>query len=51
MSRLWPKWKSALSIVKPVTVARWHRMGFKLYWNRKSRKGRPPGRPKMDPVL
>ncbi len=30
-------WKSALLIVKPETVLRWHRQGFRLFWKRKSR--------------
>jgi len=32
-------------IVKPETVLRWHREGFKLFWTRLSRRkgaGRPP---------
>jgi hypothetical protein len=29
-------WKDALHIVKPDTVLRWHRRGFKLYWRHKS---------------
>ena len=34
---------SALAIVRPDTVIRWHRAGFRLYWRRKSsrRCGRP----------
>ena len=47
LSRLWPNWRSALLIVKPDTVARWHKQGFKLYWTRKSRNGRKGGRPKI----
>ena len=43
LSRLWTGWKSALLIVQPGTVVRWHRQGFKLYWSWKSRK--KPGRP------
>ena len=31
LSRLWPNWRSALAIVQPETVIRWHRQGFKLY--------------------
>lgn len=34
-------WKDALHIVKPDTVLRWHRQGFKLYWRQKSHRGRP----------
>ncbi len=44
--RLWSGWRSALHIVKPETVVRWHRQGFKLYWRRKSRK--KPGRPTVN---
>ncbi len=33
----------SISIVRPETVVRWHRAGFRLFWNRKSRgkAGRP----------
>ena len=42
VSHLWSNWYAALHIVQPATVIRWHRMGFKLYWKRKSRSlGRP----------
>ena len=43
LSRVWKSWRSALLIVQPETVIRWHRQGFKLYWRWKSR--RTPGRP------
>jgi len=46
LSRLWRGWRSALLIVQPETVIRWHRQGFRLYWRWKSRSG--PGRPKID---
>ena len=29
-------WKEALLIIKPETVLRWHRHGFRLFWKRKS---------------
>ncbi len=45
LSRIFPDWKSCLLIVKPETVIRWHRQGFKYYWRWKSRK---PGRPRID---
>jgi len=47
LSRLWPNWRSALAIVQPETVIRWHREGFKLYWRWKSRAGKV-GRPRID---
>ena len=46
LSQLWADWRSSLIIVKPDTVLRWHRDGFRLYWRWKSRK--KPGRPKID---
>jgi transposase InsO family protein len=30
-------WKNALLIVKPDTLVKWHRQGFKLFWRQKSR--------------
>lgn len=30
-------WKSALLIVQPDTLIRWHKQGFRLFWKRKSR--------------
>ena len=47
LSRLWPNWRSALAIVQPESVIRWHRLGFKLYWRWKSRAGQP-GRPPIE---
>src|SRR5262245_60228688 len=43
LSRLWSGWCSALVIVKPETIVRWHRQGFRFYWAWKSRPrcGRP----------
>lgn len=42
LSRIWKGCQSALVIVKPETVIRWHRKGFKVYWRWKSRNtGRP----------
>ncbi len=28
----WKNWTDALIIVKPDTVVRWHKQGFKLFW-------------------
>src|SRR5258708_20048151 len=41
--RLFPKVCDALAIVKPETIVRWHRAGFRSYWRWKSRPhgGRP----------
>ena len=36
-------WKETLLIVKPDSLMRWHRQGFRLYWRRKSKsKARQP---------
>ena len=42
LSKLWADWRSVVVIVQPDTVLRWHRLGFKLYWRRRSRP-RSPG--------
>src|SRR5271167_4708501 len=31
LSRIWGDWRSALAIVRPETVAAWHRAGFRLF--------------------
>jgi transposase InsO family protein len=43
--RFWPHWRDTLVIVKPDTVIRWHRKGFRLYWRAISKRG--PGRPPL----
>ena len=35
-------WRSALVVVQPVTMVRWHRAGWSPLWRIKSRPGRPP---------
>jgi hypothetical protein len=35
--RLLPGFRDALAIVKPETVVKWHRAGFRLYWRWKSK--------------
>jgi putative transposase len=46
--RGWSGWSERLVIVKPETVVRWHRERFRRYWTRLSRRGRGPGRPRID---
>jgi transposase InsO family protein len=49
LARSWDGWRDTLIVVKPATVVRWHRQGFKYYWAWKSRhKG---GRPAIDPEV
>jgi putative transposase len=44
LRRFWPDWEKALVIVKPETVIRWHRTGFKIYWTWLSRHRKSAGR-------
>ena len=37
-------WRPLLTVVKPDTLIRWHRKGFRLFWRWKSR---PHGRPRV----
>jgi putative transposase len=41
LSRLFD-WRAALVVVRPETLVRWHRAGFRLLWRFRSRLGRPP---------
>jgi len=44
LRRLWSGWAETLAIVAPDTVVRWHRAGFRIYWNWLSRRGKRSGR-------
>jgi hypothetical protein len=33
LRRFWARWSEVLVFVKPETVIRWHRAGFRHYWN------------------
>ncbi len=44
MVAIFPAWRDALCLVKPGTVLRWHRKGWRAYWRWKS-KARRCGRP------
>ena len=41
LTRLFER-RSALVVVQPATLLRWHRAGWRLFWRLKSRPGRPP---------
>src|SRR5689334_16478203 len=44
LRRVWSRWAAVLVVVKPETVVRWHRAGFRLYWrvlSGRREKGRP----------
>jgi transposase InsO family protein len=46
MYRLFPSILNAITVIKPETVIRWHRRGFRAYWRWKSRQR--GGRPRID---
>src|SRR5579864_6456600 len=48
-TRLWPSLLDLCQVVKPETILRWHRSGFKAFWRWKSRNR--VGRPKADREL
>jgi putative transposase len=41
LSRLFD-WRDALVVVRPETLVRWHRAGWRMFWRLESRPGRPP---------
>ena len=47
LRRFWSGWADSLAIVRPDTVVRWHRAGFRIYWNWLSRRGERSGRPPL----
>jgi hypothetical protein len=42
LASLLPHWRNALLLVKPETVLRWHREGFRLFWRWRSRNTKHP---------
>ncbi len=50
LARTWSGWRSALVIVEPDTVVRWHRAAWRGYWTWRSR-ARRPGRRRISPEL
>ncbi len=49
LARSWDGWRESLIVVKPSTLVRWHRQGFKYWWAWKSR--RKGGRPTVAPEV
>src|SRR3981189_3902848 len=51
--RLAPTVLNALAVLKPATVIKWHRVGFRSYWRWKSRRrgGRPAVAPEMRKLI
>ncbi len=48
LSSFWEGWREVLQLVRPDTVVRWHRRGFRWFWTWKSRGG---GRPRVDKAI
>src|SRR2546430_1433843 len=47
LARSWRNWRTALIVVQPDTVIRWHRDWLRRRWTRRSRR-RHDGRPPID---
>jgi len=47
--RLWPRIVGSILVVRPKTVVRWHREGFRLFWRWKC--GGKSGRPEVPPEV
>lgn len=45
LCRHWHRWRSALVLIQPATVLKWHREGYRRYWRR--RCGGSGGRPRI----
>src|SRR5229473_867618 len=42
-ARVAPAWREATLLIQPATILRWHRVRFRAFWRRRSRRsGRPP---------
>ncbi len=48
LKRFFNEWKKVLFLVKPDTVVRWHKKGFKLYWKFLCKRGIGKGKPPID---
>src|SRR5688572_29746164 len=50
LAKGWRDWRSALTVVQPDTVVRWHRQWLRRRWTRRSGR-RHPGRPTTDSAI
>jgi len=50
LAKGWRDWRSALIVVRPDTVVRWHRQWLRRHWTRRSRRRRP-GRPTTNSTI
>ena len=44
-------WRDAMVVVRPSTVVRWHRLGWRIFWRLKCRAGRPPIPPELRSLI
>jgi putative transposase len=44
-------WPDTLVILRPATIVRWHRLGWRIFWRWKCRAGRPPIPPELRPLI
>lgn len=44
LARFLPSWRELLEIVRPATLLRWHKDGWRAFWRAKSLRARPSGR-------
>src|SRR5688572_14523033 len=50
LAHAWRDWRTALIVVRPDTVVRWHRQWLRRRWTQRSRPPRP-GRPNPNPAI
>ena len=50
LAKGWRDWRSALIVVRPDTVVRWHRQWLRWHWTRRSQRRRP-GRPTTNSTI
>jgi len=52
LANAWRDWRTALIVVHPDTVVRWHRQWLRRQWTRRSARTRPgPGRPSTNAAI
>src|SRR6266571_4357493 len=44
-------WRDAVVNVRPATIIRWHRLGWRIFWRRKCRAGRPSIPPELRSLI
>src|SRR6202795_4648 len=44
-------WRNAVVNVRPSTIVRWHRLGWRIFWRSKCKAGRPPIPPELRSLI